>query len=47
MLREIGYVLWIANKLAAEIQAERSVLARPDMAEFCAVETAACATCAA
>ncbi len=43
MLRDIGYVLWIARKLAAEIRAERNEPVRPDMAEFCAVEMAACA----
>jgi hypothetical protein len=41
VLRDIGYVLWIAKKLAAEIQAERSEPVRPEMAEFCAVEVAA------
>ena len=41
MLRDIGTVLWIARKLAAEIQAERSEPVRPAMAEFCAVEMAA------
>jgi hypothetical protein len=38
MLRDMGYVLWIAKKLAAEIKAERSEPVRPEMAEFCAVE---------
>jgi hypothetical protein len=43
MLREIGYVLWISRKLAAEIRAEKYQPARPEMAEFCAVDMAACA----
>jgi hypothetical protein len=43
MLREIGYVLWIAKNLAAEIKTQRSEPIRPEMAEFCAVEVAACA----
>lgn len=41
MLKDIGYVLWIAKKLAAEIKAERSEPVRPEMAEFCAVEMTA------
>jgi hypothetical protein len=40
MLRDMGYVLWIARKLAAEIKSERSEPVRPEMAEFCAVEVA-------
>jgi len=39
VLRDIGYVLWISRKLADEIKAERSEPKRPEMAEFCAVET--------
>src|SRR4051812_3679474 len=42
MLRDLGYVLWLGRKLAAEVRAERQP-ARPEMAEFCAVEMAACA----
>ncbi|MFO0810253.1 MAG: hypothetical protein U0746_16650 [Gemmataceae bacterium] len=41
MLRDIGYVLWLSRKLAAEIKAEAVQPARPDMAEFCAVDSAA------
>lgn len=43
MLNDIGYILWIARKLAAEIKAERCEPVRPEMAEFCAIEMAACA----
>ena len=43
MLREIGYVLWLSRKLAAEIRAEKCQPVRPEMAEFCAVDMAACA----
>jgi hypothetical protein len=43
LLHEIGYVLWLSRKLAAEIRAEKSRPVRPDMAEFCAVDMAACA----
>ena len=43
LLREIGYVLWLSRKLAAEIQAEKSQPVRPEMAEFCAVDMATCA----
>ena len=43
MLREVGYVLWLSRKLAAEIRAEKSQPVRPEMAEFCAVEMATCA----
>jgi len=43
LLREIGYVLWLSRKLAAEIRAEPVQPVRPDMAEFCAVDMAACA----
>jgi hypothetical protein len=43
MLREIGYVLWLSRKLAAEIKAEKYQPVRPEMAEFCAVDMAACA----
>jgi hypothetical protein len=43
MLRDIGYVLWLSRKLAAEIQAEKYQPVRPEMAEFCAVDMAACA----
>jgi hypothetical protein len=40
MLCDIGYVLWIAKRLAAEIRSDRSEPVRPEMAEFCAVEMA-------
>jgi hypothetical protein len=43
LLREVGYVLWLSRKLAAEIRAEKSQPVRPEMAEFCAVEMATCA----
>jgi hypothetical protein len=43
MLRDIGYVLWLSRKLAAEIRAEKYQPVRPEMAEFCAVDMAACA----
>jgi hypothetical protein len=42
MLRDIGYVLWLSRKLAAEIK-EPQPPVRPEMAEFCAVDMAACA----
>lgn len=41
MLREMGYVMWLARKLAEEIKAERCEPVRPEMAEFCAVEMSA------
>jgi hypothetical protein len=41
MLRDIGYVLWLSRKLAAEIDPAEP--ARPEMAEFCAFDSAACA----
>jgi hypothetical protein len=40
MLRDIGYVLWLSRMLAAEIKAEEPRPARPEMAEFCAVDAA-------
>jgi hypothetical protein len=40
MLREAGYVLWLSRMLAAEIKAEKSQPARPEMSEFCAVDAA-------
>jgi len=43
LLREIGYVLWLSRKLAAEIRAEPCHPVRPAMSEFCAVDMAACA----
>lgn len=44
MLRDIGYVLWLSRKLAAEIKkAEEVQPVRPDMAEFCAIDMTACA----
>jgi hypothetical protein len=43
MLRDIGYVLWLTRRLAAEIEPERAEPARPEMAEFCAFDAAACA----
>ena len=41
MLRDVGYVLWLSRKLAAEIKTEECRPVRPEMAEFCAVDTAA------
>jgi hypothetical protein len=38
MLRDIGYVLWLSRMVAAEIEAEKSQPARPEMSEFCAVD---------
>lgn len=43
MLRDIGYVLWLSRQLASEIEAEECQPVRPEMAEFCAVDAAACA----
>ena len=43
VLRDIGYVLWLSRKLAAEMKAAERAPVRPDMAEFCAVDMAACA----
>jgi len=43
LLREISYVLSLSRKLAAEIRAEPCQPVRPEMAEFCAVDMAACA----
>jgi hypothetical protein len=36
-------VLWLSRKLAAEMRAEKYQPVRPEMAEFCAVDMAACA----
>jgi len=41
VLRDIGYVLWLTRKLAAELEAEERRPVRPEMAEFCAVDAAA------
>jgi hypothetical protein len=41
MLRDIGYVLWLSRMLAAEVKKEECAAARPEMAEFCAVDAAA------
>ncbi len=41
MLREIGYVLWLTKKLAAEMQEEKNQLVRPEMSDFCAVDALA------
>jgi hypothetical protein len=43
VLTEIAYALWLSRRLAAEIRAEKYPPARPAMAEFCAVDMAACA----
>ena len=43
LLRDIGYVLWLSRKLAAEINEEARHPVRPEMAEFCAMDMAACA----
>jgi hypothetical protein len=41
LLRDIGYALWLARKLSAEITAEKSEPVRPEMSEFCAIEAGA------
>lgn len=41
MLRDIGYVLWLSRKLAAEMQAATCPAVRPEMSDFCAVDAAA------
>jgi hypothetical protein len=41
MLRDIGYVLWLSRRLAAEIRAAEPPPIRPEMSEFCAVDAAA------
>jgi hypothetical protein len=43
MLREVGYVLHVTRKLVAEMRADEAEPVRPEMAEFCAIEMAACA----
>lgn len=45
MLRDIGYVLWLSRKMAAEMNKTGTVqpVQRPDMAEFCAIDMTACA----
>ena len=43
LLREIGYLLWLSRKLAAEIKEEAHQPVRPEMAEFCAVDMVTCA----
>ena len=40
MLREIGYVLYLSRKLANEIKSEKNQLVRPEMSDFCAVDSA-------
>lgn len=47
VLCDIGYVLWLSRRVAAEIAAERSQPVRPDMSEFCAVDAVDMAACAA
>jgi hypothetical protein len=42
-ISEIAYALWLSRRLATEIRSEQCPPARPAMAEFCAVEMAACA----
>jgi hypothetical protein len=39
LLRDIGRVLWLSKQIAAEITSESSQPVRPDMAEFCAVDS--------
>lgn len=39
MLREIGHVLWLSKQMAAEIRKEASQPIRPEMSEYCAVDT--------
>jgi hypothetical protein len=41
VLREIGYVLWLTRKLTAEMATEKCQPVRPEMAEFCSVESGA------
>lgn len=43
LLREMGYVLWLSRRLAAEMKREEPSPVRPEMAEFCAIDMAACA----
>jgi shikimate kinase len=43
LLREIGHVLWLSRKLAAEMKRVEPAPVRPEMAEFCAIDMAACA----
>jgi hypothetical protein len=43
LLREFGYVLWLSRKLAAEMNRDEPEPVRPEMAEFCAIDMAACA----
>jgi hypothetical protein len=43
LLREIGYALWLSRMIATEIKEETRHPVRPEMAEFCAVDMAACA----
>jgi hypothetical protein len=40
LLRDLGYVLWLSRKLAAEIEAEKCLPVRPEMCEYCAVDAA-------
>lgn len=40
MLRDIGYVLWLSRMVAAEIKAEKAQPVRPEMSEFCAIDSA-------
>ncbi|MBX7104478.1 MAG: hypothetical protein K1X57_10380 [Gemmataceae bacterium] len=41
LLRDIGRVLWLSKQMAAEITRESCQPARPEMAEFCAVDSLA------
>jgi hypothetical protein len=39
LLRDIGRVLWLSKQIAADITRETCQPNRPEMAEFCAVDS--------
>jgi len=41
MLRDIGYVMWLSQLVAAEIEQHQCQLIRPEMSDYCEFETAA------
>jgi len=41
MLRDIGYVLWLTRKIAADIESQKCERVRPDMSEYCEFDAAA------
>jgi hypothetical protein len=43
LLKEIGYVLWLSRALAAAMKCQEPEPVRPEMAEFCSIDMAACA----